>query len=135
MSKEQKSTEAVATKVSQPSANGGSVAKTPEQIKAIQELNEKSAKELEEKIQKQKDELKELQKQKKALKSPNMPRALKGVMVTFKNKAGVQVTGMGSRYYVVRMDGKLHYKEESQVTLMTEDEIVEYNRAQAAKVK
>lgn len=53
-------------------------------------------------------------------------RELKGEMVTFTNKSGARITGLGVLYYVARMDGKLHYKEASQVTKMTEEEVAEY---------
>ncbi len=54
-------------------------------------------------------------------KEPKAPRINKGVMVRFTNKAGQTITGMGVEYYVARMDGKLHYKEASQVTVLPDD--------------
>jgi len=54
-------------------------------------------------------------------KEPKAPRVNKGVMVRFTNKAGQTITGMGVEYYVARMNGKLHYKEASQVTILPDD--------------
>lgn len=51
----------------------------------------------------------------KAPREPKAPRELKGQLVRFKNKKGEEITGMGVLYYVVRFEGKLHYKEASQV--------------------
>jgi len=48
-------------------------------------------------------------------------RSLKGQMVAFHTKKGELVVGHGVRYWVARMDGKLHYKEESQVTFLPDD--------------
>lgn len=62
-------------------------------------------------------------------------RELKGEMVTFKNKAGDQITGLGVLYYVTRSNGKLHYKEASQVSIMTPEEVTAYNEEQANLVK
>lgn len=45
-------------------------------------------------------------------------KELKGVPVEFKNKAGETIKGNGVMYYVVNLNGKLHYKEASQVTLL-----------------
>ena len=50
-------------------------------------------------------------------------RKLKGTMVTFTNKAGETISGLGNLYYVVRQGGKLHYKEFSAVTVL-EDPII-----------
>lgn len=47
-------------------------------------------------------------------------RVLKGTMVAFKNKAGDVITGLGVMYYVARHNGKLHYKEASQVVMLPE---------------
>lgn len=44
----------------------------------------------------------------------------KGKMVSFKNQKGETICGMGTIYYVVRFEGKLHYKEESSVTVLPE---------------
>lgn len=54
------------------------------------------------------------------VKGPRDPSTLKGEMVTFKNKKGERITGMGVLYYVARMNGKLHYKEASQVQILPE---------------
>ncbi len=51
----------------------------------------------------------------KKIKEPKAPREIKGQLVRFKNKKGEEITGMGVLYYVVRFEGKLHYKEASQV--------------------
>lgn len=70
--------------------------------------------------------IKALKDQEKALKAelkgekPKVDRVLKGHMVTFRNKAGEQVTGLGTLYYVTRMNGKLFYKEASQVAILPE---------------
>ena len=53
-------------------------------------------------------------------KAPSAPRELKGVMVRFRNQKGEIITGLGVKYYVVRFEGKLHYKEASQVTFIDE---------------
>jgi FKBP-type peptidyl-prolyl cis-trans isomerase len=47
-------------------------------------------------------------------------KVLKGQNVTFTNKAGERITGLGVIYYVVRSGGKLHYKEASQVQVLPE---------------
>lgn len=47
----------------------------------------------------------------------------KGEPVTFTNQKGEQILGYGVLYYVVRMNGKLHYKETSSVTKITEAEL------------
>lgn len=60
------------------------------------------------------------QKETKVPKAPSAPREVKGVMVKFKNKAGQEIVGPGVLYYVTRCNGKLHYKEASQVTLLPE---------------
>lgn len=52
------------------------------------------------------------------VKEPRIPREYKGEMVTFTNKAGQRIIGPGVLYYVARMDGKLHYKEKSQVVIL-----------------
>lgn len=52
---------------------------------------------------------------------PKALRDLKGVMVTFFNKKGERITGMGTLYYVTRFNGKLHYKEASQVQILPDD--------------
>lgn len=77
--------------------------------------------------------IKELKAQAKGEKV-KVPRELKGEMVTFTNKAGDRITGLGVLYYVARMKGKLHYKEASQVTKMTPEEITAWeaeNKEQA----
>lgn len=51
------------------------------------------------------------------------PRALKGEMVTFQNQKGETILGMGTLYYVVRFKGKLHYKEASQVTVHSHEDL------------
>lgn len=57
----------------------------------------------------------------KVPKAPSAPRELKGEMVKFKNKSGQEIVGPGVLYYVARMNGKLHYKEASQVTILPPD--------------
>jgi len=72
------------------------------------------------------DEMKAEEKRLKALlkgEKPKVAKETKGVMVTFTNKAGEQITGKGVLYYVTRSGGKLHYKEASQVKILTEEEI------------
>lgn len=54
-------------------------------------------------------------------KPPKEPRKVKGEMVTFKNKKGEIITGMGQLYWCVRMDGKLHYKEFSAAEVLDPD--------------
>ena len=44
-------------------------------------------------------------------KEPKEPRKLKGEMVTFKNKKGETIVGMGQLYFCVQIKGKLHYKQ------------------------
>lgn len=82
--------------------------KTPEEIKAI--------------LDKAQADLKALRALSKGEK-PKAERVNKGVMVTFKNKAGEQITGLGVLYYVTRAGGKLHYKEASNVHVLTPEEI------------
>jgi hypothetical protein len=54
-----------------------------------------------------------------AIKGPVIPRNNNYPMIAFKNKAGHQIIGPGQKYYVVRTnDGKLHYKEMSQVIFL-----------------
>lgn len=61
-------------------------------------------------------------------KEPKAPRSLKGVPVTFTTKGtGEKVTGLGVLYYVTRMDGKLYYKEASQVHVLTDEEVAALN--------
>ena len=62
---------------------------------------------------------------KEANKANKAKKENKGVMVTFTNQAGETIKGKGVLYYVVRQDKKLHYKEASQVRLLTEGEILE----------
>lgn len=50
--------------------------------------------------------------------SPIFRANLKGQMVTFKNKKGETIIGHGTLYWVVNMNGKLHYKRESEVTVL-----------------
>lgn len=65
------------------------------------------------------NEIREMQTKLKALKAEAKPKKeSKGIPVTFKNKAGEVISGPGVLYYVVRQDGKLHYKEASQVTVV-----------------
>lgn len=68
-----------------------------------------------------------------SLKPPKIPRQLKGEMVTFKTSKDKTVVGMGTIYYVARMNGKLYYKEASQVHIMTPEEIKTYEDEQATK--
>lgn len=89
--------------------------KTTEQIEAIKALNDLQAKK------------KEMEAQLKTLKAQAKGQIVKpeakGVFVTFTNKAGETITGKGVRYYVVRQGGKLHYKQEDQVKLLSPEEI------------
>lgn len=88
---------------------------------AKEEKAPKTAEELE--IEAKIKELQQLIKAEKAkLKGDAAPkeRTLKGQMVAFKNKKGEQIVGMGSLYYVARFEGKLHYKEASQVVVLPE---------------
>ncbi len=62
---------------------------------------------------------------KEKVKKEPIDRSLKGTMVAFRTKDGKVVVGMGVLYYVARMDGKLHYKEASQVTILPDDWIPE----------
>lgn len=82
--------------------------KNPEEIKAI--------------LEKAQADLKALKLMAKGEK-PKAERVNKGVMVTFTNKAGEQITGLGVLYYVTRAGGKLHYKEASNVHVLTQEEI------------
>ena len=64
---------------------------------------------------------------KEAEKEAKAKKETKGVMVTFTNQAGETITGKGVLYYVTRVDKKLHYKEASQVKVLTPDEIEALN--------
>ncbi len=81
---------------------------TPDQVKA--------------KIEEMKAEEKRLKSLLKGEK-PKVAKETKGVMVTFTNKAGETITGKGVLYYVTRSGGKLHYKEATQVTILSPEEI------------
>lgn len=48
----------------------------------------------------------------------SVPRVSKGKMVTFLTQKGQRITGYGVEYYVTRCNGKLHYKEASQVVFL-----------------
>lgn len=63
----------------------------------------------------------------KALKvtEPKVKKEPKGVPVSFQNQAGETITGNGTLYYVVRFNGKLHYKAADAVTLLTEADLAE----------
>lgn len=52
------------------------------------------------------------------VKEPKAPRKLKGEMVTFKNKKGETITGMGQLYFCVSVKGKLHYKQFDAVEIL-----------------
>lgn len=52
------------------------------------------------------------------LESRKSNRAVKGVRVSFLTQNGTKVEGFGQKYYVVRMNGKLYYKQEDSVTLL-----------------
>lgn len=76
--------------------------------------------ELDKQIKAKMAELKALKAAKKG--TPVKPeRTLKGQWVAFKNKAGEQIVGLGTLYYVARAGGKLHYKEASQVQVLPAD--------------
>lgn len=47
---------------------------------------------------------------------PKVQKELKGDMIAFYNKKRQLIVGKGTLYYVVRFEGKLYYKEASQVT-------------------
>lgn len=64
---------------------------------------------------------------KEAAKGDKAKRELKGILVRFKNQKDEVIEGLGNLYYVVRQDGKLHYKAASEVTQLNEAEIAEYN--------
>lgn len=76
-------------------------------------------KQIEEVIKQKQAELKNLKAVAKG-ESPKAARVVKGVMVAFKNKKGETIIGPGVVYYVARADGKLHYKEGSQVVFLPE---------------
>jgi hypothetical protein len=76
-------------------------------------------KQIEEVIKQKQAELKNLKAVAKG-ETPKAARVVKGVMVAFKNKKGETITGPGVVYYVARHDGKLHYKEGSQVVFLPE---------------
>lgn len=71
--------------------------------------------------------LKSLDQQKKDIKAaakgqkPAAAATPKGVMVSFKNKAGETITGYGTLYFVARYNKKLHYKEASNVSVLPAD--------------
>lgn len=64
------------------------------------------------------DAKKALQEKKKADKINAPARENKGEWVRFKNNAGKEIVGPGVLYYVCRMNGKLYYKEASQVEIL-----------------
>lgn len=70
-----------------------------------------------------------LKEAKDAAKGTKQPKDKKGVMVSFTNKAKEEITGLGNLYYVVRQGGKLHYKEASQVKVLTAEEIAALPKA------
>jgi hypothetical protein len=82
--------------------------KSPEELALDKEIADLKAK------------LKELTAQKKGT-EPREPREVKGVWCAFKNKKGDKIVGKGVEYMVARMDGKLHYKEKSQVIFLPEN--------------
>lgn len=52
------------------------------------------------------------------LESQTKKRAPKGELCEFYNQKGKHIRGYGVRYYVVRMNGVLYYKQEDSVTLL-----------------
>lgn len=88
------------------------VAKAKKDLQDLKDKAKADAIELKKKLKDEKAALKAKEKEEKA------PREIKGIMVTFTNKAGETIKGKGVLYYVVRQDGKLHYKEASQVTVL-----------------
>ena len=107
--------------VADPVAEAKAVAKKAQEeakakIKEIQAKAKAEAKELKEKAKAEAKAAKE------AAKSEKSPRESKGVMVEFTNQAGETIKGKGVLYYVVRQDKKLHYKEASKVTILSEAE-------------
>ena len=74
-------------------------------------------------IEELKAEQKVLAEQIKALKTSvvRAKKPAKGVMVSFTNQAGDLIQGLGVLYYVVRKDGKLHYKAADTVTLVVSE--------------
>jgi FKBP-type peptidyl-prolyl cis-trans isomerase len=98
--------------------NEGSEAPTVEEVTAkTQEQLTKEAADAE--IKKLQEQIKELRQKAKGEKAKK-EKVLKGQNVTFTNKAGERITGLGVIYYVVRHGGKLHYKEASQVQVLPE---------------
>ncbi len=97
-------------------ADGVAAAKAAkEEEKAAKAAEKQAAKEAKEKERAEKKAAKEAEKAAKG------PRVLKGQPVTFTTKGtGETITGYGVLYYVVRFNGKLYYKEASQVTLLDE---------------
>ncbi len=79
-----------------------------------------------------KQQMKELNAKLKNKPAPKPKKEPKGVLVSFKNQAGTEITGLGTLYYVTRSGGKLHYKEATAVHVLDEAEIAAYNDAQKA---
>lgn len=48
-------------------------------------------------------------------------RQTKGMLVTFTTKKGQRIIAPGVLYYVTKCNGRLHYKEASQVQLLPDD--------------
>lgn len=84
-------------------------------------------------LEAQLEELKTKKKElKESMKGEKKRRELKGILVRFTNQKGEIIEGLGNLYYCVRMDGKLHYKASSDVHIMDEAEIAEYNARKKA---
>jgi hypothetical protein len=59
-------------------------------------------------------------------------RTSKGQMVRFFTQAGQEIIGMGTRYYVVKAEGRLHYKAEDACFVLPDDWTEEDGIPQAA---
>lgn len=72
-------------------------------------------------IEKAQELLKSLKSKKKDLgKVAKGEKVVKGIMVAFRNKQNELITGMGTRYYVARSGGRLHYKAEDATIILPE---------------
>lgn len=66
--------------------------------------------EIEAEIKATQERIKALRAEKKGEKPKKDKAEPKGKMVSFLNKAGERITGLGNLYYVVRANGRLNYK-------------------------
>jgi hypothetical protein len=67
------------------------------------------------------DDIQPTEKKPRSPRQPSTSRPGKGVNVAFYNQKGQLIAAPGVLYYVTRMDGRLHYKEASQVTMLPAD--------------